>query len=828
MKFKKLIIIFIVILSCFLSKQLVFAAATFEGAPTASEVLVVYNSSYTTDSNSNEIQDSLEIAEYYKTARSIPAANVLGIAAPTTEEITRTQYNDQIKAGIESYLTSSGLKTSISYIVLIKGIPLKIQATNGTAYGDTDYSSVDAAVCLLYETYDTDWRIANPYYNVDSGQTKAFRFKTESFATAGGVYLRYLTTRLDGYSVADVEGMIDRAVAADAGGSGYWIVDGHQKSYDHMATAYTNLKNLNQNINPDPWSDTTSFIINNASGSVMGYTSHGIHAGMGDGYVSNDPENVNHLDFTLLNGAVFSTYESFNGYGFTAATQSTHGQVAEWIQIGGSGGIGNVYEPWASSIADEDIFMPAYAAGYSWADAAYQSLAYMDFVTVVVGDPLMTIREIIAPAEVSSFNAVAGDTQISLSWTNPGDADFAGVKILRKTGSYPTYSGDGTVVYDGTDTSYVDTGLVNGTEYFYVAFAYDEVPNYSAGSDSGAKDSATPAVEADVTPPGNVSGAAATGGLNQIYLSWNNPSDADFAGVKILRKTDDYPANSTDGTVAYSGNVSYFFDSNLTPGTTYYYTIFAYDEVPNYSAAVAGAKASTASEASSPVASEPDVALPGKPTSFNATAGDTQVSLSWTNPTDSDFKGVKILRRTDYYPISATNGVLIYQGSGTSYTNTGLNNGTTYFYTIFAYDKSRNYSIVDNSVKDKATPYSGSPTNDATEENSPSSSFTEPDVTTVANVTDMTAVVTSGQIALSWTNPFDDGDWMGTRLVRKAGSYPASPTDGTMIYDGRENSYNDINVVVGTTYYYYGFAYDKSRNFSDGEAESAKTSAVAQ
>jgi hypothetical protein len=89
--------------------------------------------------------------------------------------------------------------------------------------------------------------------------------------------------------------------------------------------------------------------------------------------------------------------------------------------------------------------------------------------------------DITAPGDVSGFTATAGDGRISLSWTNPTDADLAGVKILRKTGSAPTGPTDGTVVHQGTGTSAVDAGLTNGTPYYYRAFAYDAVPNYSSG-----------------------------------------------------------------------------------------------------------------------------------------------------------------------------------------------------------------------------------------------------------------------------------------------------------------------------------------------------------
>lgn len=818
----KQVIFISVLFSIFIVVQTVYAATpTYQSAPTSSEVLVVYNSSYTTDSDTDSTQDSLEIANYYKTKRSIPTANVLGIAAPTTEEITRTQYNDQIKAAIESYLTSSDLKTSIKYIVLVKGIPLKIQATNGTAYGVTNYSSVDAAVCLLYETYDTTWRLSNPYYNPDSSYTKAYRFDTEHFSQSG-VYLRYLVTRLDGYTVANMESMIDKGFASDTSGTGYWIIDDHQKTYDYMSTAWTNLNNLSQNLNPNPWSDTTNFIITNPAGSVIGYTSHGIHAGMIDGYVTAT------LSFTYLNGAVFSTYESFNAYGFVSAAQSTHGQVAEFIQSGGSGGIGNIYEPWASSIAHEEIFMPQYAVGYPWADAAYQSLAYMDFVSVVVGDPLMTIREITAPAEVTNLSATPGDTQISLTWTNPGDGDFAGVKILRKTGSYPGHSADGTVIYNSTGTSYTNTGLTNGTAYYYTAFAYDEVPNYSPGSAGGSKASATPVALPDTTAPGNISGMAAIAGFNQISLSWTNPSDTDLAGIKILRKTTGYPANPTDGTVVFNNLDSSFIDSSVSSGTTYYYTAFAYDEVPNYSSAVAGAQATATPTAPAPTLYVPDTTLPDKPSSFSATPGNTQVSLSWTNSSDDDFSGVKILRRTDYYPISPTNGTLVYKGTNTSYTNTGLTNSTTYFYTIFTFDKVNNHSVIDSTVRTVATPYSGSPVANATPVDAPSTAFTAPDSTPSSNVSEMSALVSAGQISLTWSDPFNDKDWKGTKLVRKTGSYPASPTDGAIVYNGTASAFTDTSVSGGTTYYYAAFAYDDSHNYSDGTASGAKTSALAQ
>jgi hypothetical protein len=82
---------------------------------------------------------------------------------------------------------------------------------------------------------------------------------------------------------------------------------------------------------------------------------------------------------------------------------------------------------------------------------------------------------------VTNFKAYGGNGQVTLNWTNPPDPGLAGVKIVFKTTGYPLSPTDGEVAYDALGTSCVHTGLINGTKYYYVAYAYTSPTSYSGG-----------------------------------------------------------------------------------------------------------------------------------------------------------------------------------------------------------------------------------------------------------------------------------------------------------------------------------------------------------
>ena len=84
----------------------------------------------------------------------------------------------------------------------------------------------------------------------------------------------------------------------------------------------------------------------------------------------------------------------------------------------------------------------------------------------------------------TGLTAEASSGQVSLKWSDPVDliglATWKYTRIVRKEGSQPNSAFDGELVVEsGTrnqyqTTPYVDTGVNNGTQYYYGAFAFSD------------------------------------------------------------------------------------------------------------------------------------------------------------------------------------------------------------------------------------------------------------------------------------------------------------------------------------------------------------------
>src|SRR5271157_4304883 len=163
------------------------------------------------------------------------------------------------------------------------------------------------------------------------------------------------------------------------------------------------------------------------------------------------------------------------------------------------------------------------------------------------------------PAAPTGLQATAGNAQISLTWNASSGA--ASYNVKRST----TNGGPYTTIASPTTASYTDTGLTNGTPYYYVVSAV----NSAGESNPSSQATATPAgAQADVTITINPSNthpispyiyglnfySGVTGAPPDItfdraggnrWTAYNWETNASNAGSDYLYENDDYLSSST-------------------------------------------------------------------------------------------------------------------------------------------------------------------------------------------------------------------------------------------------------------------------------------------
>jgi subtilisin family serine protease len=256
------------------------------------------------------------------------------------------------------------------------------------------------------------------------------------------------------------------------------------------------------------------------------------------------------------------------------------------------------------------------------------------------------------PAAPSSLSAsAASGSRIDLSWDDNAQQE-SGFEIERKTGSGGTYQQVATVADD--ITSYSDTGLSEVTTYTYRVRAY----NGAGESDYSNEASAT----TYAATPGTVSAAAAS--ESQIDLSWTDNSNVEV-GFKIERKEGSAGTYSQVATVDANGTT--YSDTELSESTTYFYRVRAYTDTGD---------SSYSNEANA-------TTHPAAPSNASAAAAsESQIDLSWTDNSSGE-SGFKVERKESggsYAQIATVNQDI------TELTDTGLNEETTYYYRVCAYN----------------------------------------------------------------------------------------------------------------------------------------------
>jgi uncharacterized protein (TIGR03790 family) len=321
---------------------------------TPANVLVIVN---------DNSPSSLEIGSFYASERGIPSKNVVHIKCRAEESVDFGLFIEEIQTPVRDYLRKTGLNSSVDYLVLTKGIPIR----------SADGRSVDGMLMCMekdfdFRTFASDSGVPNPYF----GRRERFSHRKFGF---------YLATRLDGYTVADAKSLVRGSMQAIPRAGLFLINPSKRKNVDAYIGMNQAMARARDSIARRGFlcelGDGDEFIGGRTG--LMGYFSWGSNDGAFDleKYRSNK----------FAPGGIAETAVSTSARTFERTTKG-QSLIADLIESGATGVKGYVSEPYLAAIADPEILFDRYLDGFNLAESFYSASRFILWKDLVVGDPL--------------------------------------------------------------------------------------------------------------------------------------------------------------------------------------------------------------------------------------------------------------------------------------------------------------------------------------------------------------------------------------------------------------------------------------------------------
>jgi uncharacterized protein (TIGR03790 family) len=367
-----------------IAARLLITIAEAAEQPLAAATIVLYNKA---------APDSVQLAKFYAQQRGIARDHLVGLTCSTEEEISREEYDTTIADPLREIFKTrhwwtlhetpdqeeSVTASSIHFVAVIKGIPLKIRATadypgdvpRPGPMGNRNEASVDSELTVLaFMSHQVSGLIPNPYF--------------QNFRAIGDVEnaTMLLVCRLDAPAAVTVRRMIVDAIAAEK--SGLWgraYVDGAHNASGGMEVGDQWLAQITGQLHkvgiPVVYDETPAIF---PEGYPM--TDCALYYGWYAGAVAGP---FTRLDFRFLPGAVAVHIHSFSA---NTLRDPNANWVAPLVTKGAAASLGNVYEPFLQLTSHLDIFNDRLLHGFTFAESAYMSIPALSWMSVMVGDPL--------------------------------------------------------------------------------------------------------------------------------------------------------------------------------------------------------------------------------------------------------------------------------------------------------------------------------------------------------------------------------------------------------------------------------------------------------
>lgn len=305
-------------------------------------------------------------------------------------------------------------------------------------------------------------------------------------------------------------------------------------------------------------------------------------------------------------------------------------------------GTGLVESAFLASGSTASVTVPIGLGSYHWRARAVDELGNAGGFSAFGGN-LESDADIVRipatpPPPPSALMAAAGDGQVTLTWGASSGATSYTVKRSLTHGT-----GYEVVEFGLTALTSVNSGLQNGTTYYYVVTAT------GAGGESAASNEASATPQGVPPAPANLT---AFGGNNQVFLSWTPVSGSATYVVKRAPQS-----GGPYGTLATGVVPATYTDNAVVNGTTYFYVVHAQN--------AAGTAGPASNEASATPTGPPPV-----PANFTGVAQSSS-SIQWSWSDVSGESGFVI--HDDAHAVVAMLGADV-----TSYTEPGLQENVSY------------------------------------------------------------------------------------------------------------------------------------------------------